>query len=81
MSGGISAPQPEGWGMSDGGKQGGQVLRRRTRPPEADKLLRCEGSVAMVAEAGERAKGEVAAVEHLLPKQPCLTAVRHIASP
>ena len=57
---GRSAPQPEGRGMPDGGKQGGHVLPWRTRPPEADTVLRCEGSVAMVAEAGERAKGEVA---------------------
>ncbi len=34
--------------------------KRRTRPPGADTVLRCEGSVAMVTEAGERAKGEVA---------------------
>ena len=31
-----------------------------TDMPEADTVLRCEGSVTMVAEAGERAKGEVA---------------------
>ena len=33
---------------------------------ERSQMLRCEGSVAMVADAEERAKGEVAeAVEHL----------------
>ena len=31
-----------------------------TEPPEADTVLRCEGSVAMIADAAERAKGEVA---------------------
>ena len=32
-------------------------------------MLRCEGSVAMVAEAGERAKGEVAE-RGVFPREP-----------
>ena len=52
--------------MPDDGRQGGQILPRRTGvkvpacPSRGGQVLRCEGSVAMVAEAGVRAKGEVA---------------------
>ncbi len=43
------------------GRQDGQVPPKGGHgPPEADTVLRCEGSVAMVADAGERWEGQVA---------------------